>query len=136
MKNKHEIEGFLSKLGETEKLVLVEGVKDKKALERLGVENICCLNDKPLYEVVESVAANNKKVIILTDLDREGRRLYGRLKTQLQAHGVEVDNYFREFLFRNTKLRQVEGLTALCPRNPRLAIIAERPVLVDFKEGE
>jgi 5S rRNA maturation endonuclease (ribonuclease M5) len=129
-----EIEKFLDKLGKTEKMVIVEGVKDKRALQLLGVKNVCCLNDAPLYKIVEKVAAANKKVVILTDLDREGRKLYGKLRTQLQSLGVEVDNYFREFLFKNTRIRQVEGLGRLCPANPCLAVIAESPVLVYFKD--
>ncbi|MBI2664762.1 toprim domain-containing protein [Candidatus Woesearchaeota archaeon] len=103
---------FLDKLARTDKLVIVEGAKDKKALESLGVSNIRCLNDRPLYKIAEDIAAKHKKVVILTDLDREGKRLYGRLKTQLQFLGVEVDNYFREFLFR-TRIRQVEGIKRL-----------------------
>ena len=135
MENRIAVEGFLNKLSKTGKLVIVEGVKDKKALQSFGVKNICCLNDRPLYKMIESVASANKEVIILTDLDREGRKLYGKLRTQLQFLGVEVDNYFREFLFRNTRIRQVEGLAGLCPANPRLAVVAESPVLMDFEDG-
>ena len=135
MQNIVEVEEFLDKLSKTDKLVIVEGVKDKKALRLLGVKNICCLNDKPLYKIIEHVAVTNKKVIILTDLDKEGKHLYGKLKTQLQFHGVEVDNYFREFLFRYTKLRQIEGITNLKrPRNPRFAVVTERFLVMDFKD--
>jgi len=128
-----EFEEFLEKLSQTNKLVIVEGIKDKKALLALGVKNICCLNDKPLYKIVESISANNKKVVILTDLDKEGKHLYGKLKTQLQFHGVEVDNYFREFLFR-TKLRQIEGIASLInsPPYPRFAVVAESFFVMDF----
>ena len=48
--------------------------------------------------------------MILTDLDAEGKKLYARLNHDLQRHGVRVDNSFREFLFRHTSLRQIEGL--------------------------
>lgn len=133
MQNGREVEEFLDKLGNTDKPVIVEGVKDKKALEAVGVKRVYCLNKAPLYKVVEDVAVSSR-VIILTDLDSEGRRLYGKLKTQLQHLGVEVDNYFREFLFRNTKIRQIEGLGSLRPRNPRLAVAAESPVPVDVKD--
>ncbi len=134
MQKTSDILEFLDKLGNTDKLVVVEGVKDKKALQRLGVRRIFCLNEMPLYKVIDDVAAINNEVVILTDLDIEGKRLYGKLKTQLQNLGVEVDNYFREFLFKNTKIRQVEGLGSLRPRYPRLAVAAESPVLVDVKD--
>ncbi len=113
MKNNEEVKEFLSKLAETGKTVIVEGKKDEKALRGIGVRNICCLNAKPLFEVAEEIADNSRKVIILTDLDKEGRKLYGKLSSQMQQLGVEVDNYFREFMFRNTKVRQVEGLARL-----------------------
>ena len=98
----------LTCLGKDE-VVIVEGKKDKIALEKLGVRNIITLN-KPLYLVVEDVASRYKKAVILTDLDKEGMALYGRLSSDLQSHGVSVDNSFRNSLFRNTKLRQIEGI--------------------------
>jgi 5S rRNA maturation endonuclease (ribonuclease M5) len=110
MSNSAEIQGFLEKLKNSEKAVIVEGKKDKAALERLGVKNIFTLK-KPLFAVVEEIAASYKEVIIFTDLDEEGKKLYGKLNSWLSYHGVKVDNYFREFLFRNTKIRQVEGLS-------------------------
>jgi len=136
MRNGPEVDDFLDRLRETVKPVIVEGKKDKEALEGLGVTNIVCLNNKPLYKIIEGVAANSKKAIILTDLDREGRSLYGKLRTHLQFLGVEVDNYFREFLFRNTKIRQIEALPNLAgPRNPSFAIIAERSSLINFQDS-
>lgn len=111
MKNKKEIEEFVEKLKETDKLIIIEGIKDKRALEELGLNKIVTLNKKPLFEVIEKVAEDNKEVIILTDLDVEGRKLYSKLKRGLTERGVTVDNYFREFLFRKTKLSQIEGLT-------------------------
>ncbi len=111
MRKSREILEFFDELRDTDKMVIVEGVKDKKALEAIGVKRVYCLNKAPLYKIVEEIAGCGSRVIILTDLDSEGRRLYGKLKTQLQHLGVEVDNYFREFLFKNTKIRQVEGLS-------------------------
>lgn len=115
MNNQTEIEEFLVKLGRTEKSVIVEGRKDKAALETLGVRNVLCLNHRPVYKAAEEAAAKSRKVVILTDLDREGRRLYGKISTHLQTLGVEVDNYFREFLLRKTKVRQIEGLRRIYP---------------------
>lgn len=99
---------FLNALLDTEKPILVEGIRDKKALQQLGIRNVILLN-KPLYKLVEEISANHKEIIILTDLDKEGRHLYGKLRPQLEANGVKIDEYFREFLFKNTKLRHIEG---------------------------
>ena len=110
MQTKEEFEEFLKKLKKESKnkLVIVEGIKDKKALSSLGIRNIMTLK-KPLYSVVEEIVISEKDCIILTDLDKKGRQLYSRLSSKLRQFGVNIDNSFREFLFK-TKLRQIEGL--------------------------
>ena len=92
-------------------LVIVEGKKDSAALRKLGIVNIVELSKKPIYSIVEEVAEKTKDCIILTDLDKKGKELFGKLNSGLQRHGVRVDNTFREFLFKRTKLRQIEGIT-------------------------
>ena len=92
---------------EKDSLVIVEGKKDKVALEELGLSNIIILN-KPLYEIVEKI--NAKRVLVLTDLDKEGKQLYAKLKKDLNKLGVVVDDRLRNLLFK-TDLRQIEGLT-------------------------
>ncbi|MFH0977950.1 MAG: toprim domain-containing protein [Candidatus Woesearchaeota archaeon] len=109
---KEDLQLFLLKLDNSRKLIVVEGKKDERSLRELGISNaIVVLNKKPLYSVVEQVVALSKDVVILTDLDRTGRSLYSRLKKDLSERKVTVDNYFREFLFKNTKVRQIEGLS-------------------------
>ncbi|MBI4143600.1 toprim domain-containing protein [Candidatus Woesearchaeota archaeon] len=93
-------------------LVIVEGKKDRAALHRLGIKNIVELSKKPLFQIVEEIAGSNKECIILTDLDKKGREIYGKLNSNLQKHGVKVNNKLREFLFKNTKLRQIEGISS------------------------
>jgi len=89
-------------------LVIVEGKKDREALQKLGFDNIVLLN-KPLYEVAESVS--EKDVVLLTDLDKKGREIYSKLKKGLDKRGVTVDDTLRNLLFK-TELRQIEGLTS------------------------
>ncbi len=100
---------WLEKLKSSDKLIIVEGIKDRAALVKLGIEadRIVIIN-KAIFAVAESVAERSKQVIILTDLDSEGKKLYSNLKRNLTREGVEVDNYFREFLFRNSKLTNIE----------------------------
>ena len=105
MKN---FEEFIFKLKGT-KLIIVEGKKDKTALESLGIKNIYVLKG-PLYENIEKISKKHKQVVILTDLDYEGRKIFSRLNSRLQERGVNVNNSFREFLFKETKLRQIEGI--------------------------
>ncbi len=92
--------------------ILVEGKKDTRCLKDLGLENrIISLQRRPLYEVVESIVQLNiKEIILLTDLDKEGKKLFGTLNSNLTRHGVKVNTKFRNYLWRYTKLRQIEGL--------------------------
>ncbi|MFH1181875.1 MAG: toprim domain-containing protein [Candidatus Woesearchaeota archaeon] len=107
---KQEFQEMIQKLSSSGKAIIVEGKKDRKALEALGLQNRIFILGRPLYVVAEDVATTTKDVVILTDLDRKGKELYGKLNTQLQRLGVTVDNKFRTFLFKKTKFRQIEGL--------------------------
>ena len=92
-----------------DKIILVEGIKDKKALEALGISNIMTLK-KPLYSAIEDIASSEKDCIILLDLDKAGKLLYHKIVPSLKHLGVRVIEDYRNFLF-TTKLRQIEGLT-------------------------
>lgn len=109
-----ELENWIDELKDCEKTIVVEGKKDFLALKSLGIDNNIISINKPLFKVVDDIIANknknNKKVVILTDLDKKGRQLYGKLKKDFCRNGYKIDAYFREFLQKNTKLRQIEGL--------------------------
>lgn len=105
-----ELKFFIDKIIDSNILVIVEGKKDKSALQKLGISNIIDLNKKPLFQIVEEIAESNNECIILTDLDKKGKEIYGKLNSDLQDNGVKVDNKFRKFLFKHTKLRQIEGI--------------------------
>ncbi|MBI2550708.1 toprim domain-containing protein [Candidatus Woesearchaeota archaeon] len=112
-----ELAALLSNLAESKAAIIVEGSKDKAALEKAGIgSRIFVLSSRPLFAVAEEVAANYSKAAILTDLDAEGRKLYGKLNTLLQQLGVKVDDNVRNFLFKSTKLRQIEGIANIIPQ--------------------
>ncbi len=102
----------IEKIKQSNNLILVEGKKDKRALENLGIENNILTINQPLYKIVEKIAEKSSRCILLTDLDSEGKRLYSKLRRDLQKYGVKINNEFRNFLFKETKLRQIEGLKA------------------------
>lgn len=108
-----EIENWIQELKDSEDYIIVEGKKDKEALESFGVANILILNKKPIYALIEDIALQEgRSVVILTDLDRKGKELYGKLNSNLKKHGVRINDKPRNFLFKRTKLRQIEGLTS------------------------
>lgn len=103
-----ELSEWISELRKCGKLIVVEGKKDKRALESLGVSEVYILK-KPLFAAAEEIAGMSKDVVILTDLDRTGKRIYAKLNSDLQSLGVRIDNRLREELFK-TKVRQIEGI--------------------------
>ncbi|MBW2982944.1 hypothetical protein KY327_01420 [Candidatus Woesearchaeota archaeon] len=112
------LSGFLDALdvaddGET--CFVVEGLRDVAALEDVGVANVEEV-DTNLYLFSERVARRYRKAVILTDLDAEGKRLYGKLRAYLSQHGVRLDDKPRDALWR-TQLRQVEGLGGYLSRS-------------------
>jgi len=109
-KNIEEINQEISKLKTSNELIIVEGKKDRIALEKLGLKNITELSKKPLFQIMEDISDKNKECIILTDFDKKGKQLYGKLNSGLSRLGVKVNNKFREFLQKNTRLSHIEGL--------------------------
>ena len=100
---------FISSLKNEDKIIIVEGNKDKAALAKFNIDCIT-LSKYPLYKICEDIAEEGKDVIILTDFDKKGKQLYGRLKKNLERLGVKIDHKYREWLQRNTKLSHIEGL--------------------------
>lgn len=101
-------EEILEAIGKVKKKrILVEGKKDKKALERLGCTKISTLEDKALFEVVEAIT--EKEIVLLTDLDSEGKKLYAQLKKMFAQRGVMIDDSLRLVLFKH-KVSHIEGL--------------------------
>ena len=103
---------ILDEIRNSNTLVVVEGKKDRLVLNMFGIDNIVELSKKPLFEIVEDISNFHRECIILTDLDKKGKELYGKLNSNLQKNGVRINNKFREFLFKHTKLRQIEGINS------------------------
>ncbi len=96
-----------------EKLILVEGKKDKEALVMLGIkpEAVITLKGKAMFEIAEEIVGYGKECIILFDLDKKGKELYAKISKLLRDFGVKIDDRYRNFLFK-TRLRQIEGLVS------------------------
>ena len=104
-----ELLSLLDGLQET--FILVEGPSDKAALQELGLYSVVAIDKRPHYKVVESLLqADIKEIVILTDLDTEGRKLYRKFNHECSQRGIKVNNKLRHFLLRETSLGQVEGL--------------------------
>ena len=105
-------EEFVAEIKANRELILVEGQKDKRALEIIGATApIAVLSKQPIFVTVESIAAHHNKVIILTDTDKQGKKLYSVLSKNFKRLGVIVDDRFRLFLMKS-KVSHIEGLVS------------------------
>ena len=93
--------------------ILVEGIKDVVALERLGIRGkIICVkrSNKVLVDLLDTI--NDKEAVVLVDFDRTGERLVERIVTYLQGKGVNANSglWKRIGLLIKHDVKDVEGL--------------------------
>ncbi|MFH1592265.1 MAG: toprim domain-containing protein [Candidatus Woesearchaeota archaeon] len=100
------LQEWATELKKVNKLIIVEGKKDKCALENLGINKIVTFSNSSYLSMEE---INEKEVIILTDLDNHGKKFYSILRHNLQKRGIKIDRKFREFLFQE-KISTIESL--------------------------
>ncbi len=110
----HEMDGSVD-------AIVVEGVHDREALEELGVTT-----NIEIYSVgynytsfVEYLMKRYRRVTILTDYDRAGKKLNRRLTARLEREGVKVERHYRDKIgrilgFRG--IRNIESITSLARR--------------------
>lgn len=109
-----DLDAIYEEIDNCQKLpVLVEGPNDQKSLEKLGFNKIVQL-DKPLFQMVE-LLEGEEEIVLLTDLDAHGRKLYKYFYNELTKRGVKVNNRLRLLLFE-TQLSQIEGLFSYLQR--------------------
>jgi len=116
---------FLTLLNAEEKTFIVEGKFDKEALLELGVResSIVVLHQSNTSLELFAERWGGKNVVILTDLDREGKKIYVTLKDALIRHGAKIDRYYREWIQEYTTVKQIEDLaTFLTKEKMRLKI--------------
>lgn len=94
-----------------DKLLIVEGKKDKKALKSLGLKNIIAIEGRPLYEVVENIKTR-KEIVILTDFDKKGRYIEKKLRYLLQKYRKRINSRLRGKIMSLGK-NQIEDLANL-----------------------
>jgi len=91
--------------------VIVEGVKDRRALRKLGLTgDIICINKGiSLSDFADQISEKYDEVIILSDWDRRGGSLCRRLKELLKGR-VIYDIRIRQRLSKFAMIKKVEGL--------------------------
>ncbi|MFA6710586.1 MAG: Toprim subdomain protein [Candidatus Methanomethylophilaceae archaeon] len=100
--------------------ILVEGNRDRKALEFLGkdIDVIEVQREGGPIKAAERVFEGRRKAVILTDWDDRGDKIAEDLSIHLAALDVEYDTAVRSRLadICRKDIKDVEGIPALCSR--------------------
>ncbi|MFQ5997730.1 MAG: toprim domain-containing protein [Candidatus Bathyarchaeia archaeon] len=96
-------------------VILVEGPKDLRALRSAGVGGkIFCVMGKrmSLQDSLAPFLDSDSEVIVLTDFDRSGRHLLGRISRYLSSHGKVPNLNFWVKLhgLASSDIKDIEGL--------------------------
>ncbi len=106
--------------------IIVEGLRDVKALKLLGLENNIVSLGKGLSIMAfcEAISKDWDSAVILTDWDRKGGRLARRLKEALEANEVRPVTDPRAQLAYLAK-KEIKDIESLATYVRRLRIAAE-----------
>lgn len=117
----HNIDDWVNQISRNDgSLILVEGKRDIKALNKLGIINVHSI-DKPIYLIIETIVGKNKEVIILTDFDPMGKKLYKKIKHELNRNGIKINDRYRKFLSK-CNIAHIEGLFTYYKKNSKEAL--------------
>ncbi|MHC1611048.1 MAG: toprim domain-containing protein [Candidatus Methanospirareceae archaeon] len=109
-----ELERVIKEMDDFVDAIIVEGIRDKEALEELGItKEILMCSSRPDTEFVDYLSSRHKKVAILTDYDRAGKEFNRRLSTQLERAGIKVENGYRGRIGRILGLRGMKCIESV-----------------------
>ncbi len=115
-----ELESVIEELNESVDAIIVEGARDKKGLRELGITKaILMCSTKPDTAFIDDLRSRYKRVAILTDYDRAGKRFNKRLTVRLEHESIKVETKFRSKIGRILGLRgmrDIESVNALKKR--------------------
>lgn len=109
-----ELERVIQEMDDFVDAIIVEGIRDKEALEALGItKEIVMCSSKPDTEFVDYLSSRHKKVTILTDYDRAGKEFNKKLSTRLEHAGIKVENQYRGRIGRILGLRGMRDIESV-----------------------
>ncbi len=108
----NEFVSELNHLSSEGDVLLVEGVRDVKAMRGVGYKGPMVTISSIKNGDSKSRLAASKRVIILTDLDREGRHLAARYAKSLTHGGLAISLLYRRRLLAASRgvFRHIENL--------------------------
>jgi 5S rRNA maturation endonuclease (ribonuclease M5) len=87
--------------------VFVEGIRDRHALEKLGITNILTISGN-LRQSCRRLDGKAERVYVLTDLDRRGDELAKAARDELEALSIRADLEMRKKLAHTLRIRYFE----------------------------
>jgi len=103
----------IQELADEGALIIVEGRKDRAALNELGISGeILLVSYPPLFNFAENISRKANAAIIMTDWDSKGKMLAKKMSTYLRSYGLKPDLRLRGKLRKlvQKEIKDVEGL--------------------------
>jgi 5S rRNA maturation endonuclease (ribonuclease M5) len=92
--------------------IIVEGKKDKKALNSLGLKNIIEISGKTIETLIESLE-KNQRYVVLTDFDEEGEKNNKIICEFLRKNKFDFNSRLRQTFKNSFGITQIEELNKL-----------------------
>jgi 5S rRNA maturation endonuclease (ribonuclease M5) len=96
----------------TDETIIVEGKKDKAALESLGFKKILDISGKS-FETIAEKLKNEKSASIMADFDREGNKKSSQLITFLSKSGIIAGTSLRKKIKSLFNIQKIEELSQI-----------------------
>ena len=113
--------------------IIVEGLRDERALRSLGVSGpVIMASRRPALELAEDAARRYGSIVVLTDWDLKGDEMALKIEQHLRSAGVRADMEIRSRLKKlvRKEIKDVESLSLYAERMRELYGNAdERPSL-------
>ncbi|HSB47311.1 MAG TPA: toprim domain-containing protein [Candidatus Bilamarchaeum sp.] len=90
------------------KWILVEGLRDRKALSELGMTNILTVSGNLNKSCDYLERSGAQEAYVLTDLDRRGHELAKRAREELEARSIRADLEVRAQIARSLRIKNIE----------------------------
>ena len=109
-----ELENVILEMDDFVDAIIVEGSRDKRALEEIGItKEIVMCSSKSNTDFVDYLRSRHRTVAILTDYDRTGKRFNKKLSAQLEHEGVKVEWRYRRRIGRILGLRGMKCIESM-----------------------
>lgn len=99
--------------------IIVEGLRDERALRSLGVSGpVIMASRRPAIELAEDAARRYGAIVVLTDWDLKGDEMALKIEQHLRSAGVRADMEIRSRLKKlvRKEIKDVESLSLYVER--------------------